>query len=86
MQPCHVLHYLLYLAFIEMREHSRDRGDKLVYRLSDLFHGTVMDMERTARGEIDYADVLASLQEREGEHGGANLWLQAKLKEIGWIK
>jgi len=82
MDECRVLHELLYFALLDLREHARERQDRVTYQLSDLFHSVVPQMGSVAAGRGSYAEVLTALKQRASERDGCATWLQSHLEMI----
>jgi hypothetical protein len=77
----HALHRLLFRALLELRAQGHERQNKVVFHLADLFHTVVLEMERAARGECSYEDVMRSLEEQAAEKG-LRKWLDHNLAEL----
>ncbi len=79
--PGHIVHRLLFRALLELRSQGHEHQNKLVFHLADLFHTAVLEMERAARGECGYDDVMRHLQQRADEKG-LRRWLDHNLAEL----
>jgi hypothetical protein len=77
----HALHRLLFRALLEMRSQGHEHQNKVVFHLADLFHTVALEMERAARGECSYEDVMHALEERANEKG-LRKWLDHNLAEL----
>lgn len=77
----HAAHRLLFRALLELRSQGHEHQNKVVFHLADLFHTVVLEMERAARGECSYEDVMHTLQERASEKG-LRKWLDHNLAEL----
>jgi hypothetical protein len=81
MSANHTVHRLLFRALLEMRSQGHEHHDKVVFHLADFFHTVVLEMERAARGECSYQDVMRTLEERATEKG-LRRWLDHNLAEL----
>jgi hypothetical protein len=77
----HTVHRLLFRALLELRAQGHEQRNKVVFPLADLFHTVVLDMERAARGECTYEDVMRNLQQSADEKG-LRKWLAHNLAEL----
>jgi len=75
------VHRLLLRALLEIRSQGNEDGNKLVFRLADLFHNVVLEMENAAEGRCGYEDVLHFLEERAKENG-CEKWLSSNLADL----
>jgi hypothetical protein len=64
-----------------MRTQGAEHHNKVVFHLADLFHTVVLGLERAARGECSYEDVMHALRERADEKGMLK-WLDHNLAEL----
>jgi len=53
-----IVHRLLFRALLEMRAEGAEQRNKVVFHLADIFHNVVLEMEKAARGQGNYDDVL----------------------------
>ena len=74
----HTIHRLLFDALLEIRSQGHELRNPLVFRLADLFHNVVLEMENAAQGKTTYEDVLHFLEERAKE-AGCETWLRHNL-------
>jgi hypothetical protein len=81
LDPSHAVHRLLFRALLEMRSQGHEHQDKVVFHLADLFHTVALDMERAARGECGYGEVMQHLQQRASEKG-LRKWLDSNLAAV----
>ena len=79
--PAEAVHRLLFQALVQMRAAGAERGDKVVYHLADLFHRVVLEMERAARGEQSYDEVLRHVED-EARDRGLTGWLASTTRLI----
>jgi hypothetical protein len=77
----HAVHRLLFRALLEMRAQGDEHHNKVVFHLADLFHTTALGLERAARGESSYEDVMQALRERADEKS-MRKWLDRNFAEI----
>lgn len=77
-----IVHRLLFRALIEMRNHGHEQKNKVVFRLADLFHNVVLEMENAAEGKTSYEEVWRLLQESAKEKG-CDKWLETAINELG---
>ncbi len=77
----HTLHRLLFRALLELRTQGHEDHNKVVFHLADLFHTIILDMERAARGECSYDDVMRELRQLADEKG-LRRWLDHNLAEL----
>jgi DUF1680 family protein len=77
----HALHRLLFRALLELRAQGHEHHNKVVFHLADLFHTVVLEMERAARGECTYEDVMRDLRQLADEKG-LRRWLDNNLAEL----
>jgi DUF1680 family protein len=80
-QASHTVHRLLFRALLELRAQGHKQRNKVVFHLADLFHTVVLDMERAARGECTYDDVMRDLRQLADEKG-LRKWLDHNLAEL----
>jgi hypothetical protein len=80
-EASHAVHRLLFRALLEMRSQGVEGQDKVVFHLADLFHSVVLDLERAARGECGYEEVMRTLGERADEKG-MRRWLDHNLADL----
>ena len=78
-----LVHRLLFHALLEMRDQGHTTGDKLVYRLADLFHNVALQMEPADRDEnaLAYDDILQNLKEH-ARRTGTDKWVEQRIQEI----
>jgi len=69
---------LLFRALLEIRSQDHEKGNKLVFHLSDLFHGALLEMENAAAGKCTYEDLLHLLEKRAKEKG-CDKWVASNL-------
>jgi hypothetical protein len=81
MSAADTLHRLLFQALLEIRSQGHEARNKAVFRLADLFHNIVLEMQRAAGGEASYEDVLSLLQELAAEKGCEN-WLARQMDQL----
>jgi hypothetical protein len=81
MKADQTVHRLLFRALLELRSQGHEHQNKVVFHLADLFHTVVLEMERAARGECRYEDVLRHLRELADEKG-LRKWLDHNLAEL----
>ena len=79
-EAIHAVHRLLFRALLEMRAQGAEHNNKVVFHLADLFHDAVLELERAARGECGYEDVMRVLRGRADEKG-MRKWLGHNLAE-----
>ena len=77
----HTVHRLLFRALLELRAQGHEDHNKVVFHLADLFHTVVLEMERAARGECNYDDVMRELRQLADEKG-LRRWLDHSLAEL----
>ncbi|HEX5272267.1 MAG TPA: hypothetical protein VFW33_17340 [Gemmataceae bacterium] len=77
----HTAHRLLFRALLELRAQGHEQHNKVVFHLADLFHTVVLDLERAARGECSYDDVMRELRQLADEKG-LRRWLDQNLAEV----
>jgi hypothetical protein len=83
MTDIEIIHKLLFYAFLDIRESSREFEDKVSFRLSDLFHSITGHMQKAAMGECTYKDVLLALRTRAENKGqGCQEWLEDRMRQI----
>ncbi len=81
MSAADTLHRLLFQALLEIRSQGHEARNKVVFRLADLFHNVVLEMQRAAQGEASFDDVLGLLQELAAEKGCEN-WLAQQMDRL----
>ena len=81
MTAAELVHRLLFRALLEMRSQGHEQHNKVVFHLADLFHNSVLEMERAAEGRRSYEDVFKSLQEKAKEKG-LERWLTTNLEDL----
>ncbi len=74
----YAVHRLLFRALLEIRAQGHEQHNKVVFHLADLFHSVVLDLERAARGECSYEDVMRELRQLADEKG-LRRWLDHNL-------
>jgi len=75
------LHRLLFHALLEIRSQGHEARNKLVFHLADLFHDIVLEMEKAAKGESTYEDILLLLQ-RQAREKGCEKWLNHEVDRL----
>jgi len=80
-EPIQTIHRLLFRALLEMRSQRHEQQNKVVFHLADLFHTVVLEMERAARGECTYDDVMRSVHQMANEKGLCK-WLDHNLAQV----
>jgi hypothetical protein len=75
------IYRLLFRALLEMRSQGQEHGDKVVFRLADLLHNVVLEMQNATEGKCSYENVLNFLEERAKETG-CEKWLEANLASL----
>lgn len=63
------LHRLMYLAFLEMRIEAHSINNTAIFHIADLLHTVPLSLERAAKSEVSYDEVLAALEARSREKG-----------------
>ena len=76
-----IIHELMYLALIDMREESIKFDNKITYHLSDLFHVVPKMLIQVEKGEIEYKEVLDFIKVKASDKG-VDGWLQSNIDEI----
>ena len=60
---------LLYHALVDIRMDAHSNQNSRVFHLADLFHNIPLQLERVAKGEGDYDEILSWLKNRAAEKG-----------------
>lgn len=76
-----IIHRLIYYAFLDIRESSREHKDKVSFHLADLFHSIPGHMQKAALGECSYHDVLLALRTR-AQDKGCQEWLSDRIRQM----
>ncbi|MEZ6094056.1 MAG: hypothetical protein R3C03_07420 [Pirellulaceae bacterium] len=76
-----LLHIALYYALLDIRNQGRERNDKIVFHLANLFHNVVVQMGDAAKGKREYSDVLRNLKET-AQRTGCQQWLNNVIAQI----
>jgi hypothetical protein len=72
-------HRLLYLALVEMRVEAHNMNNPKAFHIADLFHNIPLQLEKAAKGELQYEEILAWLKNRAIEKG-CEEWLSNIIK------
>ena len=64
-----------------MRAQGDEHRNKVVFHLADIFHNVVLEMQKAARGECSYDDVLRYLEQRVREQH-CERWLDHNLSDL----
>ncbi|RCS43245.1 hypothetical protein DTL42_18995 [Bremerella cremea] len=75
------LHWLLYLALIEIRHQGRELHNSSVFGLANLFHATPLILAKAARGESSYQEVMQSLLDKAKELN-CNSWIHNGIAQM----
>ena len=73
----HFLLYLIYIAFVDIRERSYENGDRTSFWLCDLLHNIPMSLV----SEESIKDAYEKLCEKV-DSLGSNEWLETRMKEF----
>ncbi|GCE17666.1 hypothetical protein [Dictyobacter kobayashii] len=55
---------LLYAAFIDIRVASHSEDNQTCFVISDVFHTIPLQLNRADKGEIEYADIIKSINQK----------------------
>jgi hypothetical protein len=72
-------HRLLYLALIELRAEAHEIKNSKVFHIADLFHNIPLQLEKAAKGELQYEELLVWLENRAIQNG-CEEWLNNLIK------
>lgn len=67
MEAREALHRLLYTALVEMRVEAHEQQNQMIFHLADLFHNVPLQLERVAKGEGTYEEILQWVETRASE-------------------
>ena len=81
MTDSEILHKLLYLALIDIREYGRSTNHKGIHNLANLFHNVVLQLQKASDGEVTYEEVLQSLKSKADEIGCSD-WLESYILQL----
>ena len=74
MNNSEIIPKLLYFALIEMRDQGRIHKNSVVFHLADLFHNVPAKLQRAAKGEISYDEILEEMMDH-AKRGGYDSWI-----------
>jgi hypothetical protein len=72
-------HRLFYSALIELRAEAHEIKNSKVFHIADLFHNIPLQLEKAAKGELQYEEILAWLENRAIQNG-CQEWLYNLIK------
>lgn len=72
---------LLYRAFLDIRIASYAKDSHTCFVLSDIFHNIPLQMNRTDKGEVSYAEIIADIKKRCGRRRCTS-WLDTATSDI----
>jgi hypothetical protein len=65
-----LINYLLYHSLIEIREAAYDnKSYTAIFKIADVFHNVPLQLEKAAKGERGYRDILDDIKERAKRNG-----------------
>lgn len=71
------LKYLLYITFVELREHAYEIKDQKVFWLCDLLHNIPGNMDSEEEAKVSYERLKSAV-----DHDGKQSWLDLRMAEF----
>lgn len=76
-----LVHQLMYRALLDIRHVGRELKSGPVVGLADLFHTVPLELEKAARHESDYTEVLSNLVNKAREKN-CESWIENQLQSF----
>lgn len=71
------LYFILYMAFVELREKSHEEGDVRTYRIADILHNVPLNL----RSDQDPKEIVNDLRNKAIAKGGQK-WFDTKMEQF----